>query len=671
MASEGAPLEGSTSVEPLQPARTIALQVLSPSLNPPNRITFESLPLTITVADLKSRIAERIPDRPSADKQRLIYRGKPLSDDHAVLQDILESSEAAIHSIHLVLPPTDISSATATLPTGPSSTVPEPYSASSHANPLQSPTAYTSQAQAQQAQDIRFRGPFSPPSPQQESDIEVALRRNIEALRRQIELQEQSRWQPRQQNPHVATATGRSYQFANPLTTQPFHPPPQYPNLLHRPAPAAGATTTQSYGVNTRSPQGTANPSLSAANEVQSPQANGAMQTRLQRLQQQVTYMESQLGLGLAPPVDLIARTRTELYGLLDDQFRNPVAPRDGHIEALLARVLNIYMRADRIRVSQSRSNDVNTSTTQNTGQAPLYLLSSPAGHHSLVASPVGAATIESWLAARRVSQTSRSGPSAVQGQVRGRRPQRNPGPVMMENAVRHALLNQQRAQQNRQAALARNARRAWLFIRLYFFCYLFSESGTWSRIIFVTLAVLISILSETSLPQQFQQAVVAPVQRHLEGLVHVGGDAQIQPIVPPRQDGENAPLHNQGIETEGGHDVTAPGAEPGIIPPGVPPVGMQQRLRRVERYLALFFASLVPGVGERQVEASNAAQAQAALNAVRAREEEQRRLENAEADGTGGNPQPESQQLPSELEANDASDERTRIPVNEGDEVH
>lgn len=103
MASEGAPLEGSTSVEPLQPARTIALQVLSPSLNPPNRITFESLPLTITVADLKSRIAERIPDRPSADKQRLIYRGKPLSDDHAVLQDILESSEVSPFSCGLCI----------------------------------------------------------------------------------------------------------------------------------------------------------------------------------------------------------------------------------------------------------------------------------------------------------------------------------------------------------------------------------------------------------------------------------------------------------------------------------------------------------------------------------------------------------------------------------------
>lgn len=91
MASERAALEGPSP----EPTRTIALQVLSPSLNPPNRITFDSLPLTITVADLKSRIAQRIPERPTHEKQRLIYRGQPLSDDRAVLQDILESSEVS------------------------------------------------------------------------------------------------------------------------------------------------------------------------------------------------------------------------------------------------------------------------------------------------------------------------------------------------------------------------------------------------------------------------------------------------------------------------------------------------------------------------------------------------------------------------------------------------
>ncbi|KAL1856168.1 hypothetical protein Plec18167_006482 [Paecilomyces lecythidis] len=664
MASERAALEGHSP----EPTRTIALQVLSPSLNPPNRITFDSLPLTITVADLKSRIAERIPERPSHEKQRLIYRGQPLSDDRAVLQDILESSEAAIHSIHLVLPPSDTGSAT--VPTGPNPLAQESYSVPSPANPLQSPTAYGSQAQAQPSPGIRFRGPFLPPSPHRESDIEAALRRNIEALRRQIELQEQGRWQPRQNVP-VATATGRTYQFTNPLTSQPFPPPTQYPNLLHRPAPVAGATATHSYGMNARSPQGTTYPSPTAPNEVQSSDSNTTMQPRLQLLQQQIAYMESQLSLGLAPPVDLIARTRTELYSLLDDQFRNPASPRDGHIEALLARVLNIYMRADHIRVSQSWSSDANVSATQNTGQAPLYLLSSPTGHHSLIASPAGAATIESWLAARRMSQTPRLGQPAVQGQARGRRPQRNPGAVMMENAVRHALLNQRRAQQNRQALLARNARRAWLFIRLYFFCYLFSESGTWSRFVFVSLAVLIALLSETTLPQQFQQVVIAPVQRHLEALVHVGGNEQIQPVVPPRQDGANAPVENQGIQTEAGHDVTAPGAEGGIIPPRVPPVGIQQRLRRVERSLALFFASLVPGVGERQVEASNAAQAQAAFNAERAREEEQRQLEDAGAGRAGDDPQPEGQQPAPEFQEHDTSDEHTRIPVNEGDEAH
>lgn len=106
MASEGGILEGSSSTESVQSSRTVALQVLSPSLPPPNRITFDNLPLTITIADLKSRIAERIPHRHSPEKQRLIYRGKPLSDDRAVLQDIFESSEVSpAHDVHFVMRP--------------------------------------------------------------------------------------------------------------------------------------------------------------------------------------------------------------------------------------------------------------------------------------------------------------------------------------------------------------------------------------------------------------------------------------------------------------------------------------------------------------------------------------------------------------------------------------
>lgn len=73
----------------------MVLHVLSPSLEAPNRLTFNDLPLTTTVAELKERISQSIPSRPSADKQRLIYRGKPLVNDRAMLQNILEPPDVS------------------------------------------------------------------------------------------------------------------------------------------------------------------------------------------------------------------------------------------------------------------------------------------------------------------------------------------------------------------------------------------------------------------------------------------------------------------------------------------------------------------------------------------------------------------------------------------------
>lgn len=73
----------------------MVLHVLSPSLEAPNRLTFNDLPLTTTVAELKERISQSIPSRPTAEQQRLIYRGKPLLDGSVTLQNILEPSDVS------------------------------------------------------------------------------------------------------------------------------------------------------------------------------------------------------------------------------------------------------------------------------------------------------------------------------------------------------------------------------------------------------------------------------------------------------------------------------------------------------------------------------------------------------------------------------------------------
>lgn len=73
----------------------IVLHVLSPSLDAPNRITFEELPVALTVAELKARITQAMPTKPHASQQRLIYRGKPLLNDSMVLQQILDPPDVS------------------------------------------------------------------------------------------------------------------------------------------------------------------------------------------------------------------------------------------------------------------------------------------------------------------------------------------------------------------------------------------------------------------------------------------------------------------------------------------------------------------------------------------------------------------------------------------------
>lgn len=160
-----------------------------------------------------------------------------------------------------------------------------------------------------------------------------------------------------------------------------------------------------------------------------------------------------------------------------------------------------------------------------------------------------------------------------------------------LRDVARQMMQNHQppRANNIEHFGLARHIRRIWLFTRLWFFCYLTSAPGTWRRYIFVSIALLITFLSETDVPQQLWQLIVVPAQRHLEGLTHAGG-----PLDP------TARVANM-----------APG------------FGVWDQIRRVERSVVLLVASLIPGLGERQVQVRHAAE----------QERERERVEQARVD--------------------------------------
>lgn len=316
------------------------------------------------------------------------------------------------------------------------------------------------------------------------------------------------------------------------------------------------------------------------------------------------------------PPLDDIVAVRNQLYEFLDAQYGKPPSRR-AEAEFFLSRLNQIYSRASRLPQVQPPSAQSAMSVPSSAlAERNYYLLTSPTGEQALVAPP--SPTLYRRFPFNHAPTTTIS--ETGRAQAAARMP-----PQPMENFVRQAVLNQA-ARNNGAGTIIRFARRLWLFIRLYFFCYMFSDPGTWSRVFLICLSVVIAFLSETDLPRRIHQAVMGPVHRQLEGFIN-GGQIGGQ---------------REGGARDGREAATAAG------PRGGPFGGdNQSTLRRVERLLALFFASLVPGIGERQVRAHNAAAAaaEAARNAERAQRETETRNDRA-LDHANADPRNDSQNV-------------------------
>ncbi|PLB48879.1 hypothetical protein P170DRAFT_407617 [Aspergillus steynii IBT 23096] len=585
-------------------SQTFVLHVLCPSLPPPNRFTFNDLTPPTTVAGLKARISQSLPGQPSSEIQRLIYRGKPLTSDSILLENVLDLENGSEHSMHLVLPPAPLPAAN---DTGSLSSAAPPQQASNIPTPpFDSLSAPPNNAQVRSpVWRIRDR---EPPVP---GDDEMAqtVRQSIEAIHRQLESQERRRF-PLPERQEGAISTSIHHSFGAPLRTQ-----------------------THLFGM----------PNTSFADDTR---------LLLLQLQPQVTYFEDQLSRGIAPPIDRIIQVRSQLLQLLDEQYRKPQSERNSSIEPLLTRVFNIYTRADQLRVMQStlpssllRPNSANISGGVETNQIPRYLLSSPDGYRGIITSPGTTEGLQAALEAIRVAQASQAAFTPNHGHHPAEaHPNANANAAVMENAVRQAVLNQRAGANHGGLGIARSIRRLWLFVRLYFFCYMFSEPGTWTRVLFVSLAVLAALLSETGYPQQLYRMLVAPVQQHLEGLVHFAPGT------------DNAAETNNANQPAGARN----GGRGGLA------AELRHNLRRVERSLALFIASLVPGVGERHVEVRNAAEA--ARNAERTREEEdRRRREEAAANPVQDQQQPQdSEQRSDDRDASAPPDPAQQNPTGD-----
>lgn len=73
----------------LESREAVTLHVLCPFLPPPSRFTFNNIPLSTTIAQLRVRLAGAILGHAEPIMSRLIFLGRPLTVDSATLGEVL------------------------------------------------------------------------------------------------------------------------------------------------------------------------------------------------------------------------------------------------------------------------------------------------------------------------------------------------------------------------------------------------------------------------------------------------------------------------------------------------------------------------------------------------------------------------------------------------------
>jgi len=86
--SEAVASSSSTANLTVAMSPVVNLQVVSPSSQVRSPLSFQSLPATTSVKELKEKIRNALEVSPSAESQRLIYRGRMLARDTETMMEI-------------------------------------------------------------------------------------------------------------------------------------------------------------------------------------------------------------------------------------------------------------------------------------------------------------------------------------------------------------------------------------------------------------------------------------------------------------------------------------------------------------------------------------------------------------------------------------------------------
>lgn len=427
--------------------------------------------------------------------------------------------------------------------------------------------------------------------------------------------------------------------------------------ILPSPNPATQVGTPSP--VNPQDQQSSAQRPLRAPNQLQ-----------LRILEQEMTAIQTALVRGTAPAPSVFEAARRSLRTIeninetpgLEAMLRTQLEGLSVQADQLRANLNNILLQAVSNQPSQLTA--LQTLSTplpsQNSAASSVYILSSPSGPQALLVSPSGmfSTTWNSLSSGNtglplilqhnnhtsNVNQPNNTNDGAAVGQPRiipadgAQAPQQ---PQVQANEVRDLL-----------RLLLPLGGHIWLLVRLFGFVYFFTAGGSSRRAFFLGGIAFLVFIAQAGIFRPFIRALWDPLRRHVEGLVVGNEENPHQPAALT-----NAPTAGAVNAQNRNREPTPQEAAGRLLQERDRRTAgtMREQLRGVERAVALFIGSLVPGFGERHIAARDAAEAvrQAEARereeaARRAEEEATRREASAAADGESslsGSQQPGQQE--------------------------
>lgn len=411
----------------------------------------------------------------------------------------------------------------------------------------------------------------------------------------------------------------------NPNTTSnSYHQPPYYQNQSLNPTPRPlTPQATDSAGT----PEPTPRPRHGQVPE-SAPRLSRDSHPLLV-FEEYVSAMEADITRGEAPGENIFGTARTVLQRASEQGASTPTINRlRNHLD-------HLSIQADRIRARSLMRVVVDAPgapRTRPTGSfSPIYLLSSPNGPHALLVSPYGMYATP-WPLPAQTGNILAPRPQEHLHPTPSTYPPSSPNVQQAPGNVPQVLQAPQQRQQE-QPNQARDLLRillplgghVWLLVRLFGFVYFFTAGGGYRRALLLGFCAFIVFIVQTGIFRPFIQQVWEPLRRHIENLLPLANNnnrrqlPQVAPNLRNNNNNNNADNHQDRA------------ANMMLTPQQAADRMLQERqnraegltrqyIRRAERAIALFIASLVPGVGERHIAAREAAEA-ARLEEERARE--------------------------------------------------